>query len=72
MKPPAIHQHAVKVLARTPRLKMAKSGTRTSRCSSRWRRRFSTHIGGSLTNLRTYSTAKAGNTPIHNMPRQPI
>jgi hypothetical protein len=42
------HQHAPIVLPIGPRLKMLNSGVRTSRFSTRWRRRFSSHTFGFL------------------------
>ena len=52
----AIHQQAVSVLPSMPRLKMANSGKRISRFSSRCFRRFSSQTSGSLTYLRTQMT----------------
>ena len=55
-----------------PGLKITNSGSRTSRCCSRCFLRFSSQTGGSLTYLRIHTTASAGSTPTHSMPRQPM
>src|SRR5215510_14967939 len=72
MKQLSIHQHASRVLPSISGLKIANSGNRTSRCCSRCFLRFSSQTGGSLTYLRIHTTASAGSTPTHSMPRQPM
>ena len=72
MKQLSIHQHASSVFPRRPGLKITNSGSRTSRCCSRCFLRFSSQTGGSSTYLRIHTTASAGSTPTHSMPRQPM
>src|SRR6185312_90920 len=72
MKQLVIHQHASSVLPINRGLKSTNSGARTSFFCSRCFLRFSSHTSGSLTYLRTHTTARAGRTPIQSRPRQPM